>query len=75
MHRVVLYYQPAVAVVVTLFVLVSELYEELAEPLADLHHEGYRAVEDVGLHLCYDGNGGKLAQLGGVVLSLFVVDA
>lgn len=75
MHRVVLNDQPAVAVVVTLLVLVAELNQELAEPLADLDHKGDRAIEDVGLHLGDDGDGGELAQLGGVVLSLLVVDA
>ena len=75
MHRVILNYQPAVAVIVTLLVLVAELNEELAEPLADLDHKGYRAIEDVGLHLGDDGDGSELTKLGGIVLSLLVVDA
>lgn len=39
MHRVVLYYEPAITIVVTLLVFVSELHEKLAEPLADLDYK------------------------------------
>lgn len=75
MHRVVLNNQPAVAVIVTLLVLVTKLNEELAEPLTDLDHKRYRAIEDVSLHLGDDRDGSELTKLGGIVLSLLVVDA
>lgn len=75
MHRVVLNYQPAVAVIVALLVLIAELNQELAEPLTDLDHKGYRAIEDVDLHLGDDGDGSELTKLSSVVLPLLVVDA
>lgn len=74
MHRIVLYNEPAVAIVVAFFVLVSELHQEFAEPLADLDYKGNGAIEDVALHLSDDGNGSKLTELGGVVLSLLVMN-
>lgn len=75
MEAVVLDDQPAVSVVVAVFLFFSETDQELPEPLADLHHEGNAAEEDVSAHLSDYGSGGQLTHLGCVVLSLHVCNA
>lgn len=75
MEAVVLDDQPTVSVVVAVFLLLAETDQELAEPLADLDHEGNAAEEDVSAHLSDYGGSGQLAHLGCVVLSLCVRNA
>ncbi len=53
-HRIVLYYQPAVPVVVAVLLLAPESHQVLPEPLADLHHERNRPEQRLLLHGCDD---------------------
>lgn len=75
MKAIVLNNQPAVSVVVAVLLFLAESDEELPEPLADLHHEGNAAEEDVAAHLSDYRGGCQLAHLGRVVLTLDVCNA
>ena len=75
MEAVVLDDQPAVSVVVAVFLLLAETDEELPEPLADLNHKGNAAEEDIAAHLSDYGSSGQLAHLSSVVLALYVCNA
>ena len=52
MEAIVLDDQPAVSVVIAVFLLFAETDQELPEPLTDLGHEGNATEEDISAHLC-----------------------
>lgn len=72
MHGVILYDQPAVPIIVAIFILLPIFDQVLPKPLTDLHHEGDGAKEDLVPHGCDDEDGGQLSHLRCVVLLLSV---
>ncbi len=54
MHRAILYYQPAVPVIVAILILLAELNQVFPKPLANLDHKGNGTEEDFVPHGSYD---------------------